>query len=130
MIFQIGQILQQPLAIGFMVSTAPIGRMPPWFWSNCPHLENVNPVFLKSSLHLHSPLIYQNTNEYINQHFSQSGIHPLDSPYTTDTMRYILEGYNFLSWLSMDQNTNDRISCLPFHIQVLIQLYHMVAAFT
>lgn len=122
-------MMQQPLAIGFMVSTAPINRMPPWFWANCPQLEHVNPVFLKSSLHIHSPLIHQNSNEPINQRFSHAG-HPLDSMNTANTMRYILESYNFLSWLAIDPNTNDRISCLPAHIQVLMQLYNMIAAFT
>lgn len=123
---QFGQMMPQPLAIGFMVSTAPINRMPPWFWANCPQLENVNPVFLKSSLHIHSPLIHQ--INYVNPRFSNAH-HPLDS-HPTDTMRYILESYNFLSWLAIDPNTNDRISCLPAHIQVLMQLYNMIAAFT
>lgn len=41
------QLLQQPLALGYLVSTAPAGPLPKWFWAACPHLEGVNPVFLK-----------------------------------------------------------------------------------
>ena len=42
--------------------------------------------------------------------------------------RYVLEGYNALSWLAIDSNTHDRLSCLPVHMQVLMQLYHMMSA--
>ena len=39
------EVLQQPLALGYLVSTAPTGPMPRWFWSSCPpHLEQVCPV--------------------------------------------------------------------------------------
>lgn len=122
-----GQLLQQPLALGYLVSTAPTGRMPSWFWSSCPHLENVCPVFLKTALHLHSPSIQQNTDDILHPNQSATD-HPLDSTFTADVLRYVLEGYNVLSWLSMDSNTHDRLSCLPIHVQVLMQLYHMTAA--
>jgi hypothetical protein len=42
--------------------------------------------------------------------------------------RYVLEGYNALSWLALDSNTRDRLSCLPVHVQALMQLYHMTSA--
>lgn len=41
------QLLQQPLALAFYVSTARTGPLPRWFWAHCPHLENTCPVFLK-----------------------------------------------------------------------------------
>lgn len=41
------QLLQQPLALAFYVSTARTGPLPRWFWSSCPHMENSCPVFLK-----------------------------------------------------------------------------------
>uniref|UniRef100_A0A336LMU5 Mediator of RNA polymerase II transcription subunit 13 n=1 Tax=Culicoides sonorensis TaxID=179676 RepID=A0A336LMU5_CULSO len=124
----VGQVLQQPLALGYLVSTAPTGRMPSWFWSSCPHLENVCPVFLRTALHLHCSNIQLNNEEdSINPQPSATG-HPLDSPLTADVLRYILEGYNVLSWLALDSNTHDRLSCLPIHVQVLMQLYHMIAA--
>ena len=37
----------QPLALGYYVSTAPVGRLPRWFWSSCPQMKDVNPAFLK-----------------------------------------------------------------------------------
>jgi mediator of RNA polymerase II transcription subunit 13 len=103
--------------------------MPAWFWSSCPHLENVCPVFLKTALHIHSPAVQQNTDEVL-LHQSQSSAtdHPLDSLSTADVLRHVLEGYNVLSWLAMDSNTHDRLSCLPIHVQLLMQLYHMTAA--
>ncbi|KAB0794092.1 hypothetical protein PPYR_13712 [Photinus pyralis] len=123
---EVGTLLQQPLALGYLVSTAPTGRMPKWFWASCPHLEEVCPAFLKNALHLHSPSIQQSSDDLLQQSAVTS--HPLDSQYTTDVLRYVLEGYNALSWLAMDSNTQDRLSCLPVHIQVLVQLYHMTAA--
>uniref|UniRef100_A0AAR5PM40 Mediator of RNA polymerase II transcription subunit 13 n=1 Tax=Dendroctonus ponderosae TaxID=77166 RepID=A0AAR5PM40_DENPD len=124
---EVGVVLQQPLALGYLVSTAPTGRMPRWFWTSCPHLEGVCPVFLKNALHLHSPNIQQNSDDLFQQ-AAQVSSHPLDSQYTTDVLRYVLEGYNALSWLSFDSNTKDRLSCLPVHMQVLVQLYHTAAA--
>ncbi|XP_018318970.1 mediator of RNA polymerase II transcription subunit 13 isoform X4 [Agrilus planipennis] len=124
---EVGQLLQQPLALGYFVSTAPTGKMPKWFWASCPHLEGVCPAFLKNALHLHSPSIQQSSDELLQQSAITS--HPLDSQYTTDVLRYVLEGYNALSWLALDSNTQDRLSCLPVHIQVLIQLYHLTASF-
>lgn len=123
---EVGTLLQQPLALGYLVSTAPTGRMPRWFWASCPHLEGVCPAFLKNALHLHSPAIQQSSDDLLQQVAVTS--HPLDSQYTTDVLRYVLEGYNALSWLAIDSNTQDRLSCLPVHIQVLTQLYHMTAS--
>jgi hypothetical protein len=36
---EVGVVLQQPLALGYFVSTAPPGPLPDWFWSQCPQLE-------------------------------------------------------------------------------------------
>ncbi|XP_030745213.1 mediator of RNA polymerase II transcription subunit 13 isoform X2 [Sitophilus oryzae] len=124
---EVGIVLQQPLALGYLVSTAPTGRMPRWFWASCPHLEGVCPAFLKNALHLHSPNIQQSSDDLFQQS-AQVTSHPLDSQYTTDVLRYVLEGYNALSWLALDSNTKDRLSCLPVHMQVLVQLYHTAAA--
>lgn len=82
---EVGTLLQQPLALGYLVSTAPTGRMPRWFWSSCPHLEDVCPAFLKNALHLHSPAIQQSSDELLQQSAVTS--HPLDSQYTTDVLR-------------------------------------------
>lgn len=87
---EVGTVLQQPLALGYLVSTAPTGRMPKWFWSSCPHLEDNCPAFLKNALHLHSPNIQQNSEDLFQQS-SQVTSHPLDSQYTTDVLRYVIK---------------------------------------
>ena len=43
-------------------------------------------------------------------------------------LRYVLEGYNALSWLSLDFENHDRRSCLPIHVQVLLQMYNSLSA--
>ncbi|XP_053203411.1 mediator of RNA polymerase II transcription subunit 13-like isoform X2 [Panonychus citri] len=118
-------LLQQPLALGYYVSTAQTGPLPKWFWSSCPHLAQVNPAFLKSALLIHTPSVQQNTDDFS---MNNRNCHPLDSNLTTDVLRYVLEGYNSLSWVSLDPATHDRLSCLPTHIQILMQLYHTVQA--
>ena len=40
-------LLQQPLAIGFYVSTAKTGPLPKWFWSACPQREHLCPTCFK-----------------------------------------------------------------------------------
>lgn len=42
----------QPLAVGFYISTAPPGDLPDWFWASCPSAKRRAPVHLKSSLHI------------------------------------------------------------------------------
>lgn len=85
------EFLQQPLALGYLVSTAKIGNMPKWFWSSCPHLENVCPVFLKSALHLNicgSAVFGGDDGFASNAAAAASGrVHSLDSTYTTDVLR-------------------------------------------
>ncbi|CAH1800949.1 unnamed protein product [Owenia fusiformis] len=120
-------LLQQPLAMGYYVSTAKTGPLPKWFWSPFPQAEGATPTFFKSALHIHSPLVHQNQDELLNQ--AQKHSHPLDSSYTTDVLRYVLEGYNSLSWLTFDAVANDRSSCLPVHFVVLMQLYHAMEAY-
>jgi mediator of RNA polymerase II transcription subunit 13 len=122
------QLLQQPLALGYYVSTAKTGPLPKWFWSTCPHLQNICPVFLKSALLIHSPFVQQSSDDLLHVNPHTRNYHPLDSNLTTDVLRYVLEGYNSLSWLSLDPTTHDRRSCLPVHIQVLMQLYQAVEA--
>ncbi|XP_050333363.1 mediator of RNA polymerase II transcription subunit 13 [Bactrocera neohumeralis] len=126
---EVGSINQQPLAVGYMVSTAPTGRMPSWFWAACPHLEDVCPVFLKTALHLHVPNI-QTADDILNSTNAHSSAidHPLDSSLTADVLRFVLEGYNALSWLALDSNTHDRLSCLPINVQMLMDLYYLTAA--
>ncbi|CAG0892736.1 unnamed protein product [Darwinula stevensoni] len=130
---------QQPLALGYYVSTAPLGVLPKWFWASCPHrappfLNQGSPngtTFLKAALHLHSHMTGDGQggdNDFIlPPNPSGSKVHPLDSDKTTDVLRFVLEGYNGLSWLSLDTAKNDRRSCLPIHMQVLVHMHNSVA---
>merc|ERR1719422_1798763 len=118
------EILQQPLALGYMVSTAKTGPMPRWFWASCPHLEKASPVFLKSALHINVATLNIGGDDGFDPRSSSGRVHSLDSTYTADVLRYVLEGYNALSWLSLDFENHDRRSCLPIHVQVLLQMYN------
>ncbi|XP_078680672.1 mediator of RNA polymerase II transcription subunit 13-like [Branchiostoma floridae x Branchiostoma belcheri] len=120
---EIPMLLQQPLALGYFISTAPIGDMPKSFWSSCPHAEGICPVYLKSALHVHTPAVQQNSEEILQSRHS----HPLDSNLTCDVLRYVLESYNALSWLTYDPVRRDRRSCLPVHMVVLTKLYNTMA---
>ena len=82
------EVLQQPLALGYLVSTAPTGPMPRWFWSSCPpHLEQVCPVFLKSALHINQSSLQQGGDEGFTSQASAGRLHSLDSTYTADVLR-------------------------------------------
>jgi len=122
------EILQQPLALGYLVSTAATGPLPRWFWAGAPHLENACPAFLKSALHINIANLAHGGDDGMMTQTSSGRVHSLDSNYTTDVLRYVLEGYNALSWLVIDPSTHDRRSCLPIHVQSLVQLYHAMAA--
>ena len=58
-------LLQQPLAMGYILSTAPTGKLPKWFDSAAPQTENMCPAVLKvpSSSHL---LMYTRTHCFSN----------------------------------------------------------------
>jgi hypothetical protein len=50
--------------------------------------------------------------------------HPMDSESSSDALKYILERYNALSWLTADPGSNgNRRSCLPAHVCILLRLY-------
>lgn len=118
------QLLQQPLALGYYVSTAKTGPLPNWFWARSPQLRETLPVFLKSALLIHLPSVQHSDDLLHSGSTNRNKNHRLDSHLTTDVLRYVLEGYNSLSWLALDPKTHDRQSCLPVHIQNLMQLYH------
>ncbi|XP_068572168.1 mediator of RNA polymerase II transcription subunit 13-like [Cebidichthys violaceus] len=100
-------ILQQPMALGYFVSTAKAGPLPDWFWSACPQAQNQCPLFLKASLHLHVSSVQ--SDELLHSKHS----HPLDSNHTSDVLRFVLEQYNALSWLTCDPATQtDALVCL------------------
>ncbi|GAV01373.1 hypothetical protein RvY_12097 [Ramazzottius varieornatus] len=121
-----GQLLQQPLALGYFVSTAKLGAMPRWFFSSTDQDELACPVVLKAALHIHNANVLQGDDPYHTS--NNKATHPLDSSLTADVLKHVLECYNALSWLIMNPGTHDRRSCLPHHIQVLMQLYFTAAA--
>lgn len=41
------ELKQQPLALGYYVSTAPADSLPHWFWASCPQAQHQCPLFLK-----------------------------------------------------------------------------------
>lgn len=84
----VGTVLQQPLALGYLVSTAPLRGMPAWWWAGCAHLRDACPAFLKNALHLHLGNV-QAADDFTS--FTQRrdhNAHPLDSQTTTDVLRY------------------------------------------
>ena len=78
------EMAQQPLALGYLVSTAPTGSMPRWFWSSCPHLEHVCPVFLKAALHVK---VASGAEDSFTHPSASGKQHSLDSTYTSDVLR-------------------------------------------
>lgn len=119
---------QQPLALGYLVSTAPTGPMPDSFWASCPQAQFRCPVFLRFALHV------QISSDEV-QNMSAGGEtndehHELDSHKTAQVLRYVMENYNALSWLTCDPVSRDRRSCLPIHYFVLTRLYHTIKELT
>ncbi|KAL3319411.1 hypothetical protein Ciccas_001926 [Cichlidogyrus casuarinus] len=132
-----GGLMIQPIAMGYYMSTAPAHTLPWWFWSSCPHTQWQNPVCLKSALHLKCSLVVADEASGAGLgHISseQKGTpvlgHPLDSVTTCDVLRFIMESFNALSWLTMDPVTNDRTSCLPLHIYHLSKMCHLTQHFS
>ncbi|XP_033748042.1 LOW QUALITY PROTEIN: mediator of RNA polymerase II transcription subunit 13-like [Pecten maximus] len=118
-------LLQQPLAMGYYLSTARHGPLPRWFWSSAPENENHTLSCFKAALHVHNS---QKHDDFM-QSTQNRNSHPLDSGLTCDVLRYVLENFNSLSWLTYDVVENDRQSCLPIHFVVLLQMYHALNAF-
>ncbi|CAH8516803.1 unnamed protein product [Heterobilharzia americana] len=141
---EVASLMQQPLAMGYYISTAPAGPLPTWFWIACPHSKFQYPVCLKSALHLQTTLVgvddaaaaaaapppsASSAGPGVGPSSNRPG-HLLDSNSTCDVLRYVLETYNALSWLTIDPTTNDRRTCLPIHILSLSQIYQAFEAFT
>lgn len=122
-------LLQQPLAMGYYISTAPTGPIPQWFWSACPENQHTSPTCFKAALHVNiSSRQWQDELDHSPNNPNRSN-HPLDSNLTCDVLRFVLENYNSLSWLTYDPATNDRRSCLPVHKAVLMQMYHALQTY-
>ncbi|KAG9353874.1 hypothetical protein JZ751_011998 [Albula glossodonta] len=116
------ELKQQPLALGYYVSTARAEDLPHWFWASCPQAQNQCPLFLKASLHHHISIAQ--SEELPSSKTNKS--HPLDSKTTSDVLRFVLEQYNALSWLTCSPASQDRRSCLPVHLVILTQMYNAI----
>ncbi|XP_059904789.1 mediator of RNA polymerase II transcription subunit 13-like isoform X3 [Gadus macrocephalus] len=117
------ELKQQPLALGYYVSTAQAAGLPHWFWASYPQAQNQCPLFLKASLHHHISMAQ--SEEPVSEKAKKIS-HPLDSKTTSDVLRFVLEQYNALSWLTCSPATQDRQSCLPVHLAVLTQMYNAI----
>ncbi|CAL8319983.1 unnamed protein product [Lota lota] len=117
------ELKQQPLALGYYVSTAQAAGLPHWFWASYPQAQNQCPLFLKASLHHHISMAQ--SEELVSDKVKRIS-HPLDSKTTSDVLRFVLEQYNALSWLTCSPATQDRQSCLPVHLAVLTQMYNAI----
>uniref|UniRef100_A0A8C8FJL2 Mediator of RNA polymerase II transcription subunit 13 n=1 Tax=Oncorhynchus tshawytscha TaxID=74940 RepID=A0A8C8FJL2_ONCTS len=123
------ELKQQPLALGYYVSTAQADSLPHWFWASCPQAQNQCPLFLKASLHHHISIATAQSDEPTQTSSDKTAKrtpHPLDSKTTSDVLRFVLEQYNALSWLTCNPATQDRRSCLPVHLAVLTQMYNAI----
>ncbi|KAI3383257.1 hypothetical protein SNEBB_003817 [Seison nebaliae] len=118
-----GDISNQPLAVGYYISSAKTGLLPQWL--SQPNGNTFSSSF-KASL-----LISNNYEElYQAEGKTKSNLHPLESNQTQDVLKYILKIYNALSWLIMDLDTHDRRSCLPIHVTSMLQIYFALKKFS
>ncbi|KAG8010720.1 Mediator of RNA polymerase II transcription subunit 13-like, partial [Nibea albiflora] len=77
------ELKQQPLALGYYVSTAQANGLPHWFWASCPQAESQCPLFLKASLHHHISIAH--SDELVTDKTKRTP-HPLDSKTTSDVL--------------------------------------------
>lgn len=80
---------QQPLALGFYVSTiGTLNPLPIWMLQGRSHLQsnNSSSVF-KATLHVSVPNAQHSDDMFFAQNYDQKSIHPLDSNYTYVVLR-------------------------------------------
>ena len=56
--------------------------------------------------------------------------HPLDSRNYTDVLKYVLECFDTLSWLTVDPATGSRHSCLPVHTRMISTIQKIISNFS
>merc|ERR1739848_760894 len=135
---------QQPLSVGLLVSSAPLifqgCALPSWFWAPEPGQgpravdtsgdinasvtgNGKKPACLRMAMHLHLNNITDSRKSDKNNILDQVQ-HPMESENSSDALKYILERYNALSWLTADPGSSgNRRSCLPAHVCILLRLY-------
>ena len=80
------QVSQQPMAMGYYLTTAKPGPLPKWFWQHCPHREKSCPICFKAALHIHCSRAQQRDGDTMSTD-SDDRDHPLDSSLTCDVLR-------------------------------------------
>ncbi len=112
---------QQPLAVGYYISTAKCGvPLPRWLRGDVSLDTNFHSF--KATLHVN--MRHALENDELAMQMKNDYSHKLDSALTYEVLRYVLERYNALSWLNIDPLNQDRKSCLPLHHTLLLQLYY------
>lgn len=72
----------------------------------------------------------------LHQHVTSSSCgpttdsHPLDSKNYVQVLKYILECFDMLSWLTVDPSTGIRHSCLPIHLRTLSTMQQLLKEFS
>lgn len=100
----LGADASAPKATGYLISTSPCGGLPLEFWGyQKPYLEC---SLFKVLLHCH-----RSEKEFA------------DSP--QETLGSTLVCLDALSWLTVDQITEQRRSCLPIHLFILSKMHHL-----
>ena len=96
-----------PKATGYLISTSPCGGLPLEFWGyQKPYSEC---SMFKVLLHCH-----RSEKEFA------------DSP--QETLGSTLVSFDALSWLTVDQITEQRRSCLPIHLFILSKMHYLFGA--
>ncbi|KAI6194899.1 Mediator of RNA polymerase II transcription subunit 13 [Aphelenchoides besseyi] len=114
----------QPMAVGYVVSTAGASELPSWFWNTCPNAKRHLPVHLKNALHINSSNVHEELQ--IGGKSGEETYHPLDESATDSLLKHVMKMHNALSWLNVDVANGSRHSCLPVHMQVLFRLYRTI----
>lgn len=86
---EIPALLQQPLALGFYVSTiGTLNPLPIWMLQGRSHLpsNNSSSVF-KATLHMSVPNAQHSDDMFFTSNYDQKSIHPLDSNFTYVVLR-------------------------------------------
>eukprot|EP00731_Ephydatia_muelleri_P022484 Em0015g67a len=100
----LGADASTPKATGYLISTSPCGGLPLEFWGYQKPYSDCS--MFKVLLHCH-----RSEKEFA------------DSP--QETLGSTLVSFDALSWLTVDQITEQRRSCLPIHLFILSKMHHL-----
>ena len=101
------------LSVGYILSGSPLDED-----------ANTEPKIVKCDLHQHvSSFAATSTATAVPNH-------PLDSRNYTDVLKYVLECFDTLSWLTVDPATGSRHSCLPVHTRMISTIQKIISNFS